>query len=143
MSPNLYLPPETRLGPGNMFRSVCQEFCPRGGGLQAHTQAEVGGVWLGVSPGPHPGGRLGDLQAHTGGRLGVWQGGSPGLHLEGDAPGPHLGGGSRPRPQGVYPSMYRGRPHKQMATAVGGMHSCNCKFIFKKRAILSVEEKCV
>ena len=25
------LPPATKLGQGNIFRSVCQEFCPRGG----------------------------------------------------------------------------------------------------------------
>ena len=25
-----YLPPATKLGQGNIFRSVCQEFCPRG-----------------------------------------------------------------------------------------------------------------
>ena len=27
------LPPATKLGQGNIFRSVCQEFCSRGGGL--------------------------------------------------------------------------------------------------------------
>ena len=26
-----YLPPPTKLGQGNIFRSVCQEFCPQGG----------------------------------------------------------------------------------------------------------------
>ena len=26
------LPPATKLGQGNIFRSVCQEFCPHGGG---------------------------------------------------------------------------------------------------------------
>ena len=30
-----YLPAATKLGQGNIFRSVCQEFCPRGGGLSA------------------------------------------------------------------------------------------------------------
>ena len=47
----MFLPPPTKLGQDNFFRSMCQEFCPRGGG----------------SPGPHPGGRLR-----------VWPGGSPG-----------------------------------------------------------------
>ena len=28
-----YLPPTTKLGQGNIFRSVCQEFCPWGGGV--------------------------------------------------------------------------------------------------------------
>ena len=27
-----FLPPATKLGQGNIFRSMCQEFCPRGGG---------------------------------------------------------------------------------------------------------------
>ena len=77
------LPPATKLGQGNTFRSVCQEFCSQrwwgrlgglagGGGLQAHTRGDVGGVWSG-----------GGIQAHTRGR-----GGSPG-------PGP-----------GGYPSMH-------------------------------------
>ena len=35
-----YLPPATKLGQGNIFSSVCQEFCPRGGG---------GSTWAGTS----------------------------------------------------------------------------------------------
>ena len=35
---NVLLPPATKLGQGNIFRSMCQEFCSQGG-----------------SPGPHPG----------------------------------------------------------------------------------------
>ena len=33
-----FLPPATKLGQGNIFRSMCQEFCPRGGGagVSAH-----------------------------------------------------------------------------------------------------------
>ena len=50
--------PTMKLGQGNIFRSVCQEFCPQWG-LQAHTQGEGWGVWLGGSPGPHPGGSPG------------------------------------------------------------------------------------
>ena len=30
-----FLPPATKLGQGNIFRSVCQEFCPQGGGVWA------------------------------------------------------------------------------------------------------------
>ena len=48
------LPPATKLGQGNIFRSVCQEFCPHGG----H-------VWQGGMHG------TGDM--HGGGH--VWQGG--------------------------------------------------------------------
>ena len=29
---NHFLPPATKLGQGNIFRSMCQELCPRGGG---------------------------------------------------------------------------------------------------------------
>ena len=29
---SIYLPAATKLGQGNIFTSVCQEFCPRGGG---------------------------------------------------------------------------------------------------------------
>ena len=28
---NVFLPPATKLGQGNIFRSVCQQFCPQGG----------------------------------------------------------------------------------------------------------------
>ena len=27
----IFLPPATKLGQGNIFSSVCQEFCPQGG----------------------------------------------------------------------------------------------------------------
>ena len=30
---SILLPPATKLGQGNIFRSVCQEFCSRGGGV--------------------------------------------------------------------------------------------------------------
>ena len=36
------LPPATKLGQGNIFRSICQEFCPGGGG-----HAWQGGAWQG------------------------------------------------------------------------------------------------
>ena len=39
------LPPATKLGQGNIFRSVCQEFCPQGGG---HACVAGGRVWWGA-----------------------------------------------------------------------------------------------
>ena len=33
------LPAATKLGQGNIFTSVCQEFCPRGGGIHPPDQA--------------------------------------------------------------------------------------------------------
>ena len=54
-----FLSPATKLGQGNIFRSVCQEFCPRGGGGSPGPRAgEVEGSGQGGSPGPHPGGGL-------------------------------------------------------------------------------------
>ena len=139
------------LGQGNIFRSVCQEFCSRGGGgipaclagLQAHTQGKVEGSGLGegvsrptprgVSPDPHPGGvsrptPRGSLQAHTWGVSRPTPGGvsrpTPGglqAHTRG-SPGPHWGGGSQH-------ALRQIPPPQQTATVVGGthptgMHSC-------------------
>ena len=108
------------LGQGNIFSSMCQEFCPQGegwwwwypsmpcsrgggipaclagfqahtqGGLQAHTQGETWGVW--------PGG----LQAHTWGCLQAHTWGGLQAHTQ--------GGGLQAHTQGVYPSMHWGRP---------------------------------
>ena len=91
------LPPATKLGQGNIFRSVCQEFCSQGGGLARgspgpHPGGRLG-VWLGGSPGPHPGGG------------GVWLGGSPGPH-----PGGRLGGLARGSPEGRLGGLARGSP---------------------------------
>ena len=51
----LSLPPATKLGQGNIFRSVCQEFCPWGGGMHGRGGAYVAGgvhgighAWQGV-----------------------------------------------------------------------------------------------
>ena len=110
------LPPATKLGQGNIFRSVCQEFCSRGrrgggnpaciAGLQAHTQGESWGVWPGGVSRSTPRGRgvegsgLGGLQAHTQGGLQTHtQGVSRPTPGEG-FPGTHLG---------RYPSMHWGR----------------------------------
>ena len=59
--PTTLLPPATRLEQGNIFRSVCQEFCSRGGGCvypiacwDTHTP-----------PGAHPLGPEADTPRHT------------------------------------------------------------------------------
>ena len=89
------------LGQGNIFRSVCQEFCPQGGGdiptciaggipaclagLQAHTQGEIEGSGLGWVSRPTPRGKLrglvwGSPDPYPGGSPGPYPGGSPGSH---------------------------------------------------------------
>ena len=97
--------PATKLGQGNIFRSVCQEFCSQGGGgggipaciagLQAHTQGGSWGVWPG-----------GDRQAHTqGGSWRVWPGGITRPTPRGEVSRSTLGEGgvSRPTPRGRFP----------------------------------------
>ena len=116
----ILLPPATKLGQGNIFRSVCQEFCPRGvvsqhalqvvsqhalkqvswgggipaclAGFQAQTQRASWAVWPGGSLGPDPRGKL-------------W-----GLDWGVSRPIPR--GVSRPTPRGlcVCPSIHWGRP---------------------------------
>ena len=87
-------------------------------GFSRPTPRREVGVWPGVSPGPHPGGR---------GSPGPQMGGvSPGPHL-GVSPGPHPGGSPGPH-QGVSQHALRQTPH-HMATAAGGtyptgMNSC-------------------
>ena len=72
--------PQTKLGQGNIFRSVCQEFCLQGGilaciaggipaclaGIQGVSPGpQPGGIWPGGSPGPHPGGGCGCVSQHA------------------------------------------------------------------------------
>ena len=58
------------LGQGNIFRSVCQEFCSQTGVVSQHALQVVSQHALhGGSPAPF-----------TGGSWGVWPGGSPGWH---------------------------------------------------------------
>ena len=50
--PFWFLPPATKLGQGNIFRSVCQEFCPQGGacvagGMHGGGMHGRGHVWWG------------------------------------------------------------------------------------------------
>ena len=123
------------LGQGNIFRSVCQEFCSQAGGWFPSMHCKYLGRG---SQSPHPRRKLrglarGGFQAHTwgvsrptpedvsrsrpGGSPGPHPGVSPGPHL-GGSPGPHLGGSPAhtwgwspgPHPRGVvYPSMHEGR----------------------------------
>ena len=106
----LYLPPAKKLGQGNIFRSMCQEFCSRGRGR-------------GGSPGQHPGGRLrglaGGLQAHTQGDLQAhtWEGGSSPTPT-----GSQTDPGGSPDPHPCTPACNGAYTPWQTATAVGGTH---------------------
>ena len=76
-----FLPLATKLGKGNILRSMCQEFCPQGGACMVSRGTHVwllgGHVWL---PGRHawlPGGMCG-CWGHAwlqGGMHGCWGGG--------------------------------------------------------------------
>ena len=108
-----YLPPPTKLQQGNIFRSVCQEFCSRGreGGWYPSMHCRF--------PGPHPGGKLrglawGSPGPHPGGKLRglAWGGGvsrpPPGglqAHTQGGLQA-HTWGGLQVHTQGRYPSMH-------------------------------------
>ena len=74
------------LGQGNIFRSMCQDFCPQGEGVVSqHALQVVSQHALQVSRGGGIPACLAHLQAHTqGGSWGVWPGGG--------SPGPHPGG---------------------------------------------------
>ena len=87
LSESEFLPPATKLGQGNIFRSVCQEFCPQLGDGVSRQQTQGGrwGVWLGgvqAQTQGEAGGLAGGVQANTG------------------------GGGVQAQGQGVYPSMH-------------------------------------
>ena len=103
------LPATTKLGQGYVFTHVCDSVH---GGVSPgpHPRGRMRGLAGGLSPGPHPGGKLRGLA-----------GGVPRLTSGGWV--------STPTPRGVYPSMQWGRPPQQMATVAGsthptGMHSC-------------------
>ena len=113
----MFLLPATKLGQGNIFKSVCQEFW--------------GGEWvvsqhaLQVSR-PTPRGEV----ERSG--------------LDGRSPGPHPWGVSRPTPRGIPACTEADTPSQQMATAAGGthptgMHSCFNfkKYKYKKNVLLS------
>ena len=63
------LPPATKLGQGNIFRSVCQEFCSQGGWYPSIQCRSPGshpeGKLRGLAWGEVEGSGLGGLQAHT------------------------------------------------------------------------------
>ena len=112
------------LGQGNIFRSVCQEFCSRGGipGLGGAWSWE--GAWSGGVPGPGGAGP-GGVPVPKGGCLvwgGAWSGGSPGPQPNGKLRGIW----SRSTHKGEVEGSWPGPP---TATAAGGthptgMHSC-------------------
>ena len=94
------LPPATKLGQGNIFRSVCQEFCSRGGVSRPTPRGRLRGLAGGrgvLRPTPREeveGCGRGVLQAHTwGGVSRPTPGGKvEGSGQEGGSSGPHLGG---------------------------------------------------
>ena len=105
---NLFLPPATKLGQGNLFRSVCQEFCSRGSGRVSRPTpggGRLGGSGWGEVSRPTPRGELGSLargglQAHTQGEgWRVWPGGLQ-AHTWGGWGGGVWWGVSRPTPGG-------------------------------------------
>ena len=111
LSESEFLPPATKLGQGNIFRSVCQEFCPQLGDGVSRQQTQGGrwGVWLG------------GVQAQTQGEAGGLAGGgfrpTRGVVV------------SRPRARGCIPACTEADTPQQTATAAGsmhptGMHSC-------------------
>ena len=72
---NLLLPPATKLGQGNIFRSVCQEFCSQGGSTQTLPLPGAG------TPPPPPRSRHSPGAVHAG-RYGQEAGGThpTGMH---------------------------------------------------------------
>ena len=55
---NPFLPAATKLGQGNIFRSVCQEFCPLGGRVSASVHAGIHPPpWEQTPPGADPPGK--------------------------------------------------------------------------------------
>ena len=83
------------LGQGNIFRSMCQEFCPGGEGYPSMPCRWYPSMPC-RSPGPHPRGKLrglawGGLQAHTQGELRGLAWGGLQAHTWG-SPSPHFGG---------------------------------------------------
>ena len=113
----------TKLGQGNIFRSVCQEFCSQvGGGWYPSMPCR----WYPSMPCRSPGGCipacLAGFQAHT-------QGGG---ELEGSGRGGGSGqGGLQAHTQvGCIPACTEADPHLT-ATAVGGMHPTGMHSCFK------------
>ena len=66
----LFLPPATKLGQGNIFKSMCQEFCPQDGACMAGGVHGRGHAWQGACM---AGGVCVAGGVH--GRGHVWQGG--------------------------------------------------------------------
>ena len=45
---HVFVPPATKLGQGNIFRSVCQQFCPQGGTCVVAWGDVCGFIWGGM-----------------------------------------------------------------------------------------------
>ena len=136
------LPPATKLGQGNIFRSVCQEFCSQGGsgpGVSRPTpRGEVGGMAGGVSrpapggeaggsPGPHPGGRLGGLAEGVSRRRGEVGGSGQGVsRCRGEVGGSGQGGLQAHTQRGGWGVWSGGSPgpHLGGCPGPGGIPAC-------------------
>ena len=96
------LPPATKLGQGNIFRSVCQEFCPqRGGWVSGQTPPP---------PTPPPGA---DIPPET-------------RHLQEQTPPPHQDQTPAPRADTLRKAVHAGRYGQQAGgTHPTGMHTCS------------------
>ena len=101
-----FLPPATKLGQGNIFRSMCQEFCSQGGGLPH--------CMLGYTPPPGPEADTPRDQTppNTRGRT--------------PPPGPEAGplGPDPPTPSAVHAGRYG---HQAGSKHPTGMKSCYCR----------------
>ena len=132
------LPPATKLGQGNIFRSVYQEFCSWGVSRPSPKGEVEGSGWGGVSR-PTP---KGEVEGFGRGASRPTPGGGEveGSGWEGVLQA-HTWGVSKPRPRGCIPACTEAdTPPKQMATAAGsmhptGMHSC----FLSNRALLVTE----
>ena len=118
----LFLPPATKLGQGNIFRSVCQEFCSQGGVLsqQALQQVSKGVVSQHAMQVSRPTPRGGELrEIWPGGRvsrptpkrevegdLARW--GGLQAHTRGEVEGDLAGGSSGPHPRGKLRGIWLG-----------------------------------
>ena len=122
----LLLPAATKLGQGNIFTSVCQEFCPQGGRVSASVHAGI-----------HPPGSRPPDQAHTP-RADPPR---PGTHPPDQAHPPWEQ--TPPWTRHTPPPRADTPPRKQTAaygqraagTHLTGMHSClfmSCKTLFRR-----------
>ena len=68
-----YLPPATKLGQSNIFRSMCQEFCLGGHAWQGGMHGSRGGhVWQGAWQGGHAWQRYNKIRSMSGQYASYW-----------------------------------------------------------------------